>query len=57
MDNRALTRAFRLAAQLMELHEENPFKIRAYEGTANALEALSSRYPMWSAPACPTARA
>ena len=41
MDNRALTRAFRLAAQLMELHEENPFKIRAYEGTANALEALS----------------
>ncbi|MBT9391737.1 DNA polymerase/3'-5' exonuclease PolX [Hymenobacter sp. NST-14] len=41
MDNRALTRAFRLVAQLMELHEENPFKIRAYEGTANALEALS----------------
>ncbi|MFD2785282.1 DNA polymerase/3'-5' exonuclease PolX [Hymenobacter rubripertinctus] len=41
MDNRALTRAFRLAAQLLELHEENPFKIRAYEGTANALEALS----------------
>ena len=41
MDNRALTRAFRLAAQLMELHGENPFKIRAYEGTASALEALS----------------
>ncbi|MGI4884346.1 MAG: helix-hairpin-helix domain-containing protein [Janthinobacterium lividum] len=40
MDNRALTRAFRLAAQLMELHDENPFKIRALEGTATALEAL-----------------
>ncbi|RSK51415.1 DNA polymerase/3'-5' exonuclease PolX [Hymenobacter rigui] len=42
MDNRALIRAFRLTAQLMELHEENPFKIRTYEGTANALEQLSS---------------
>ncbi|WP_316934298.1 helix-hairpin-helix domain-containing protein [Hymenobacter sp. AT01-02] len=41
MDNRALIRAFRLAAQLLELHEENPFKIRAYEGTASALEQLS----------------
>ncbi|AMJ66872.1 helix-hairpin-helix domain-containing protein [Hymenobacter sp. PAMC 26628] len=41
MDNRALTRAFRLAAQLMELHDENPFKIRALEGTAASLEALS----------------
>ncbi|OGX86314.1 DNA polymerase IV [Hymenobacter lapidarius] len=41
MDNRALTRAFKLAAQLMELHDENPFKIRAIEGTASALEALS----------------
>ncbi|MBD2767367.1 DNA polymerase/3'-5' exonuclease PolX [Hymenobacter sp. BT664] len=41
MDNRALTRAFKLAAQLMELHDENPFKIRALEGTANALDALS----------------
>ncbi|MBO2011393.1 helix-hairpin-helix domain-containing protein [Hymenobacter negativus] len=41
MDNRALTRAFKLAAQLMELHDENPFKIRAIEGTANALDSLS----------------
>ena len=41
MDNRALIRAFQLAAQLMELHDENPFKIRAIEGTATALEALS----------------
>nr|WP_277881374.1 DNA polymerase/3'-5' exonuclease PolX [Hymenobacter cyanobacteriorum] len=36
-----MTRAFKLAAQLMELHDENPFKIRAMEGTANALDALS----------------
>ncbi len=41
MDNRALTRAFHLTAQLMELHAENPFKIRAIEGTAAALEALT----------------
>ncbi|WP_460500121.1 helix-hairpin-helix domain-containing protein, partial [Hymenobacter agri] len=41
MDNRALTRAFKLAAQLMELHDENPFKVRAMEGTANTLDALS----------------
>ena len=41
VDNRALTRAFKLAAQLMELHDENPFKIRAIEGTASALDALS----------------
>ena len=41
MDNRALTRSFKLAAQLMELHDENPFKIRAMEGTATALDALS----------------
>lgn len=41
MDNRALIRAFQLAAQLMELHDENPFKIRAIEGTATALEGLT----------------
>jgi DNA polymerase (family 10) len=40
VDNRALIRAFRLCAQLLELHDENPFKIRAYEGTATALEQL-----------------
>ena len=40
MTNRDLTRAFRLTAQLLELHDENPFKIRAYEGTANALDQL-----------------
>ncbi|GAA3954501.1 helix-hairpin-helix domain-containing protein [Hymenobacter algoricola] len=40
MDNRALIRAFRLTASLMELHDENPFKIRAYEGTAAVLERL-----------------
>ena len=40
MDNRALIRAFRLCAQLLELHDENPFKIRAIEGTATALEQL-----------------
>ncbi|WP_073107293.1 helix-hairpin-helix domain-containing protein [Hymenobacter daecheongensis] len=42
MDNRALIRAFRLTASLMELHDENPFKTRAYEGTAAVLERLES---------------
>ncbi|RYU79710.1 DNA polymerase/3'-5' exonuclease PolX [Hymenobacter persicinus] len=42
MDNRALIRAFRLTASLMELHDENPFKIRAYEGTAAVLDRLES---------------
>jgi len=40
VDNRALIKAFRLTAQLLELHDENAFKIRAYEGTATALEQL-----------------
>ena len=40
MDNRALIKAFKLTAQLLELHDENVFKIRAYEGTVTALEAL-----------------
>ena len=40
MDNRALIKAFKLTAQLLELHDENVFKIRAYEGTATALEQL-----------------
>ena len=40
MDNRALIKAFKLTAQLLELHDENAFKIRAYEGTATALEQL-----------------
>ncbi|GAA4375892.1 DNA polymerase/3'-5' exonuclease PolX [Hymenobacter koreensis] len=40
MENRALIRAFRLMAQLLELHDENPFKVRAYEGAAAALERL-----------------
>ncbi|GAB2960195.1 helix-hairpin-helix domain-containing protein [Hymenobacter coalescens] len=40
MDNRALIRAFRLMAQLLELHDENPFKVRAYEGAAAAIDRL-----------------
>ena len=40
MDNRALIKAFKLTAQLLELHDENAFKIRAYEGTVTALEQL-----------------
>jgi DNA polymerase (family 10) len=40
LDNRALIRAFRLMAQLLELHDENPFKVRAYEGAAAAVDRL-----------------
>jgi DNA polymerase (family X) len=40
LENRALIRAFRLMAQLLELHDENPFKVRAYEGAAAAVDRL-----------------
>ena len=57
MDNRALIRAFKLTAQLLELHDENPFKIRAIEGTATRPGGPEFPWPRWSAPACPTAPA
>ena len=40
MDHKAILNRLKLCIQLMELHEENPFKIRSYQGGLNALERL-----------------
>ena len=40
MDHKAILNQLKLCIQLMELHEENPFKIRSYQGGLNALERL-----------------
>ncbi|HEX7901351.1 MAG TPA: helix-hairpin-helix domain-containing protein, partial [Planctomycetota bacterium] len=41
MDNAALARAFEEIARLLELKDENPFKIRAYRNAAAAIEATT----------------
>lgn len=38
MSNKELAKAFKLTAQLMELHDENPFKIRSIQNAAFKLE-------------------
>jgi len=40
LDHKAILNRLKLCIQLMELHEENPFKIRSYQGGLNALERL-----------------
>ena len=39
--NRDIAKTFRLTAQLLELHEENPFKIRSYSNAAFKIDKLS----------------
>ena len=41
MDNAALARVFEEIAKLLELKDENPFKVRAYRNAAAAIEALT----------------
>lgn len=41
MTNKQIARLFKLTASLMELYDENPFKIRAYSGAVYAIEKLS----------------
>lgn len=38
MDHKTILKQLKLCIQLMELHEENPFKIRSYQGALNSLE-------------------
>ncbi len=38
MDHKTILKQLKLCIQLMELHEENPFKIRSYQGGLNTLE-------------------
>ncbi len=39
--NRQIAKAFRLASQLMELHSENPFKVKSMQNAAFKVEKLS----------------
>jgi DNA polymerase (family 10) len=40
--NRQIAKAFRLASQLMELHSENPFKIRSLQNAAFKIDKLNA---------------
>ncbi|MES2652430.1 MAG: helix-hairpin-helix domain-containing protein [Bacteroidota bacterium] len=40
MDNKTIARTFRLLSQLMELHEENPFKIKSIANASFKLDKL-----------------
>lgn len=40
MENKKIIKLFKLAAELMELHDENPFKIRSYTNAVGALELV-----------------
>lgn len=40
MENKKIIKLFKLAAELMELHDENPFKVRSYVNGAAALELV-----------------
>lgn len=42
MTNREIAQAFRQLAQLMELHQDNPFKIRSYENAYLQLKKLDA---------------
>ncbi|WP_026461923.1 DNA polymerase/3'-5' exonuclease PolX [Adhaeribacter aquaticus] len=42
MENKKVIRAFRLATSLMELHDENPFKIRSYTNAVAVLERFET---------------
>lgn len=41
MDNLLIAKHFSLLAKLMELHEENPFKIKSYAAAADIIEAYT----------------
>lgn len=49
MSNKEIARLFRLASQLMELHEENAFKVRSLQNAAFKIERLPA--PLASMPA------
>ncbi len=41
LDNKQITKTLKLTIQLMELHEENVFKIRSYQSAVNTIERES----------------
>jgi DNA polymerase (family X) len=38
LDNKSIIKKLKLTIQLMELHEENPFKIRSYQSAVNTID-------------------
>jgi DNA polymerase (family 10) len=42
LENKDIIRAFRLAGSLLELHDENPFKIRSYTNAVAVLDRLET---------------
>ena len=44
MDNREILETFRLTARLMDLHEENPFKVRGYANAGLNLEKVEQPF-------------
>jgi len=40
LDNKAITQRLKLTVQLMELHDENPFKIRSYQSAINTIDRI-----------------
>ena len=38
LDHKTILKKLKLSIQLMELHEENPFKIRGYQGALNSID-------------------
>src|SRR5690554_7884761 len=38
LDNKSITRKLKLIIQLMELHDENPFKIRSYQSAIYTID-------------------
>ena len=40
MDNKVITREFKLLAKLLEFHGENPFKVKAINNAASTLSKL-----------------
>ncbi|MFD2513812.1 DNA polymerase/3'-5' exonuclease PolX [Pontibacter locisalis] len=42
MENKKIIKLFKLAAELMELHDENPFKVRSYTNAVGVLELVEA---------------
>ncbi|RDV16996.1 DNA polymerase/3'-5' exonuclease PolX [Pontibacter diazotrophicus] len=42
MENKNIIKLFKLSAELLELHDENPFKIRSYANAVGALELVEA---------------
>ncbi|MDN3205674.1 DNA polymerase/3'-5' exonuclease PolX [Algoriphagus sediminis] len=48
MDQKSILKKLKLTVQLMELHEENPFKIRSFQGALNSLDRLDQDFTLLS---------